>query len=254
MQSIDNQEFGQFLAQLRKEKGMTQKQLAEQLFLSDKAISKWERGLSLPDISLLMPLSKIFNVTTTELLCGKRIAINAQFSIDEVDAIMSKTITLSKDEIEKKEHSKQIRIRIFIGSICIFIAELILFLVSGHSISTIRESVYTVELLMAISGTYFTFFAKEELPIYYDSNHISQYTHGVFRMNIPGVHLNNSNWNHIVKTVHLTTMIIFTIFPLLYFSLSSFFPRLWESGELFFTLGAVLAMFIPICIVGKKYE
>lgn len=47
MYEIDNQKFGRFVAALRKEKGYTQKELAEKLFLSDKAISKWERGLSL---------------------------------------------------------------------------------------------------------------------------------------------------------------------------------------------------------------
>ena len=46
MYEIDNQKFGRFVAALRKEKGYTQKELAEKLFLSDKAISKWERGVS----------------------------------------------------------------------------------------------------------------------------------------------------------------------------------------------------------------
>ena len=55
MYEIDNQKFGRFVAALRKEKGYTQKELAEKLFLSNKAISKWERGLSLPDIALLGP-------------------------------------------------------------------------------------------------------------------------------------------------------------------------------------------------------
>ena len=53
MYEIDYAKFGTFLSQLRREKGMTQKELAERLFLSDKAVSKWERGLSLPDIALL---------------------------------------------------------------------------------------------------------------------------------------------------------------------------------------------------------
>lgn len=43
---IDNGKFGTFLSQLRKEKGMTQKELAEKLYVSDKAVSKWERGVS----------------------------------------------------------------------------------------------------------------------------------------------------------------------------------------------------------------
>ncbi len=59
MFEMDKESFGQFLAQHRKEQGMTQKQLAERLFVSDKAVSKWERGLSLPDVSLLLPLSQL---------------------------------------------------------------------------------------------------------------------------------------------------------------------------------------------------
>ena len=50
MYEIDKEKFGTFLSQLRREKGMTQKDLAEKLFVSDKAVSKWERGLSLPEI------------------------------------------------------------------------------------------------------------------------------------------------------------------------------------------------------------
>lgn len=46
MYELDKEKFGQFVAELRKEKGYTQKELAERLYLSDKAISKWERGVS----------------------------------------------------------------------------------------------------------------------------------------------------------------------------------------------------------------
>ncbi|MGL4737409.1 MAG: helix-turn-helix domain-containing protein, partial [Cellulosilyticaceae bacterium] len=187
MQSIDNREFGLFLVQLRKEKEMTQKQLAEQLLISDKAVSKWERGLSLPDISLLIPLSQIFDVTTTELLCGKRIEVNTQFSVDEVDVLMSKTITLSKEEQEIENQSKSNRIKIFTCSIIIFSFELLFFFIGGNKLELISESVYTVEILMLIFGGYFTFFAKDRLPTYYDENKISYYSHGIFRMNLCGV-------------------------------------------------------------------
>ena len=57
MHEIDNEQFGQFLLQLRREKELTQRELAERLYVSDKAVSKWERGLSLPDIALLQPLA-----------------------------------------------------------------------------------------------------------------------------------------------------------------------------------------------------
>ena len=65
MFEIDKEAFGAFLAEQRKAKGYTQKTLAEKLFVSDKAVSKWERGLSMPDISLLAPLSDILGISVT---------------------------------------------------------------------------------------------------------------------------------------------------------------------------------------------
>ena len=72
MFEIDKKTFGIFLAEQRKAKGFTQRELAEKLFISDKAVSKWERGLSMPDISLLVPLAELLDVSVTELLEGKR--------------------------------------------------------------------------------------------------------------------------------------------------------------------------------------
>ena len=51
--NVDNKKIGLFISSLRKDKNMTQKELAEKLFVSDKAVSKWERGLAMPDISLI---------------------------------------------------------------------------------------------------------------------------------------------------------------------------------------------------------
>jgi DNA-binding XRE family transcriptional regulator/desulfoferrodoxin (superoxide reductase-like protein) len=67
---LDCNKVGTLLLSLRKEKGMTQKQVADQLNISDKAISKWERGLGCPDISLLSELSNIFEVNIEQILSG----------------------------------------------------------------------------------------------------------------------------------------------------------------------------------------
>ena len=64
--------MAQFIAKLRKENKLTQKQLAKYLGVTDKAVSKWERGLSCPDISLLSKLSYTLGVTTSELLSGEK--------------------------------------------------------------------------------------------------------------------------------------------------------------------------------------
>jgi transcriptional regulator with XRE-family HTH domain len=55
---MNNQKFGEIIAKARKDKGMTQKDLAERLRITDKAISKWERGKGYPEITLLPALSK----------------------------------------------------------------------------------------------------------------------------------------------------------------------------------------------------
>ncbi len=67
---MDHAKIGQLIYKLRKEQGLTQLQVAKQLNISDKTISKWERGLGCPDISLLSALSKLFAVDLEKLLSG----------------------------------------------------------------------------------------------------------------------------------------------------------------------------------------
>ncbi len=69
---MDLKDFGKFIAQLRKEKKLTQKDLANKLGINDKTVSKWETGVMAPDISLLNELSSILGITSTELLNGQR--------------------------------------------------------------------------------------------------------------------------------------------------------------------------------------
>lgn len=68
---MDTIKVGALLLQLRKEKGMTQKQIANLMNLSDKAISKWERGLGCPDVSLLRELSNLYGVNIEQILEGE---------------------------------------------------------------------------------------------------------------------------------------------------------------------------------------
>ncbi len=68
---MDTTKIGELICTLRKEKGLTQVQLAERLNVSDKAVSKWERGLGCPDVSLLARLSQVFAVDLEKLLAGE---------------------------------------------------------------------------------------------------------------------------------------------------------------------------------------
>ena len=67
--------IGKFIAECRKEKNLTQMQLAEKLNITDKAISKWERGISMPDSSIMIELCDILGISVNELLIGEKGAI-----------------------------------------------------------------------------------------------------------------------------------------------------------------------------------
>ena len=71
---MDQNKTGKFIAGERKRKALTQKQLAEMLGISDKTISKWERGGGFPEVSLLLPLCRELDITVNELLAGERVA------------------------------------------------------------------------------------------------------------------------------------------------------------------------------------
>ena len=72
---MNQENIGKFIAELRKEKNMTQQELADKLMITDRAISHWENGRRLPDISLLKSLSEIFEVSITEILNGHRMSV-----------------------------------------------------------------------------------------------------------------------------------------------------------------------------------
>ena len=70
---MDLIKIGKFIADCRKKKNITQEQLAEKLYITDRAVSKWERGLSLPDADKMMDLCSIFDINVNELLNGEKI-------------------------------------------------------------------------------------------------------------------------------------------------------------------------------------
>ena len=67
--------IGKFIADCRKQVNLTQMQLAEKLGITDKAISKWERGISMPDTSIMLELCDILHISVNELLCGEKISM-----------------------------------------------------------------------------------------------------------------------------------------------------------------------------------
>ena len=87
--------LGMMIAELRKEKGMTQLDLAEKMGVTDKAVSKWERDLSCPDINSLPNLAEILDVTVDELMQIKKEAENPSQSVQDIIQIILKAVPMA---------------------------------------------------------------------------------------------------------------------------------------------------------------
>ena len=103
---MDATKCGAFIAKLRSEREMTQKELSEALNVSDKAISRWETGKGYPDVSSLMALSEFFSVSVNELLSGKRIDIEKLPTTADENVLE----VIRKNERINKKQKKQVTI------------------------------------------------------------------------------------------------------------------------------------------------
>lgn len=92
---MDNTQFGAFIAQLRKEQGLTQKELADRLSVTDKAVSKWETGKGFPDVKLLEPLAQALGVSLVELMQGRRQEADT-LTVAEAGAVVSQAMGQSE--------------------------------------------------------------------------------------------------------------------------------------------------------------
>ncbi len=119
---MNNIKTGDLIRKLRKEKNMTQKDLAEKLHITDRAVSKWERGICAPDISLLEPLSEILDVTIIELISGERTTVEEPIITEKT---VKKVIQYSENKLAEKTKSFNKKINSIIAVICAVILLLI---------------------------------------------------------------------------------------------------------------------------------
>ena len=98
---MDLVKIGKYIAEKRKTIGMTQKQLAEQLGMSDKSVSKWERGICLPDVSVYLELCKILGITINEFLAGEDISEE-----NLTEKAEDNLIQVAKDSKHRQKHLK----------------------------------------------------------------------------------------------------------------------------------------------------
>lgn len=142
---MDQIKIGRFIAEERKRKGYTQKILSEKLGISDKTISKWERGNGFPEVSLLIPLCSELDITVNELLSGERVSEEQYRKKAEENMV-----NLVK---EAQENKKKIVLSVMVGILTI-IAAIPLFIVAGmFDMSTgVRITFIAIGIVVVVIG------------------------------------------------------------------------------------------------------
>lgn len=90
-----NQSMGEIISTLRKEKGMTQKDIADKLGITDKAVSKWERDVAFPDTATIPKLAEILGVSVEDLLQAKAAPVPATSSVQKIVNLVLKAVPLA---------------------------------------------------------------------------------------------------------------------------------------------------------------
>lgn len=162
---MDLVKIGKYIAGKRKALGMTQKQLAEKLNMSDKSVSKWERGICLPDVSVYMELCEMLGISINEFLAGEDIdAENVEKKSED------NIIQVTKDSKKKQKNLKSI---LAVVTTFAVIMVLVLGTVFVHKVMQPKNYITavdrtsaemkTAELLSGTDGAYlFNFYVKEE--------------------------------------------------------------------------------------------
>lgn len=99
---MNQKQIGEFLKQLRKEKGMTQEQLAEQFYVSGRTVSRWETGNNMPNISTLVKLADFFSVSIPELIDGERKQENMDEEVKKATEKLSGYVVMENNRFRKR--------------------------------------------------------------------------------------------------------------------------------------------------------
>ncbi len=139
--------IGKFIAEQRKSKSLTQRELADSLLISDKTVSKWETGKGLPEVSLMIPLCEILSISVNELLSGERIH-DSKYK-EKAEMIL---VDLMK---EKEESKKNILLSLISCFICILGGCTIIALAGSFEMQTWLRILLIVIAIIIMAGGIF---------------------------------------------------------------------------------------------------
>ena len=142
---MDQIKIGRFITKVRKEKNLTQRQLADILSISDKTISKWECGKGLPEVSLMFPLCDVLEITVNDLLTGERVS-----EVDYQKKAEENMMNLMK---ENEENKKRMALSIICGMITVIAVCSLIIIASYIAMPTIaRIALIVFAIITGVAG------------------------------------------------------------------------------------------------------
>ena len=184
---MDQIKIGKFIASCRKEQGMTQAVLAEKLGISDRAVSKWETGKSLPDSGIMLELCNLLKINVNELLSGERIMA------EEYDKRAEENLLAMRQEVEEKNR-QMLRTEYQIASLATIAGLVIVFVVSFIEMPVWLRIVLIVFALVMIFTVAFIAVGIEQKAGYYECQNCHHRYVPTYRQTILAIHIGRTRY------------------------------------------------------------
>lgn len=238
------------LPRLRRERGLTQEELARRLYITRQAVSRWERGVSLPSVPLLVPLAGALGLSISELMACEEAPHEERLGRAEADRLIAASLDLSRAALTGRQRA--LRCAAFAATVAVWgllTARVVFSRNLDQLLSGLADPAVAGGLLMLVALAWFSFFCHETLPGYYDENRISFVAQGPFRMNLGClIRVHNGNWPAICRVARWSAAAAAVLIPALEPALGDVLPNTTVG-----LLGCAV-FFVPILVAGKLNE
>ena len=143
---MTSKECGNFISELRKEKKLTQKELAEKIIVSDKAVSRWETGKGYPDVTSLVSLSEYFDVSVNELLAGKRL------TAEDIKETADENLISVFEQVQKNKKQQNLQVAIY-TSVLIVVLLPVLIIIGKELFVSMTTQIQAENIISAVVST-----------------------------------------------------------------------------------------------------
>ena len=143
---MTSKECGNFIAELRKENALTQKDLAAKINVSDKAVSRWETGKGYPDVTSLVSLSEYFDVSVNELLAGKRL------TVEDIKETADENLISVFEQVQKNKKQQNLQVAVY-TSVLIVVLLPVLIIIGKELFVSMTTQIQAENIISAVVST-----------------------------------------------------------------------------------------------------